>query len=46
VEEEENEIYYQGPSPDEITLVDAAKNIGYKYLGTTKGFMQLEIFGI
>jgi len=25
---------YQGPSPDELTLVETAKQVGYEYEGT------------
>jgi len=34
IEKIEKDIYYyQGPSPDEITLVDAANKLGVKYIG-------------
>jgi len=26
---------YQGPSPDEITLVDAAMNMGFTFVGAS-----------
>lgn len=32
-EEINSNVSYGGPSPDEITLVDAAKNLGYAYIG-------------
>lgn len=34
-EKNENLIRYQGPSPDEITLVDTARHLGFVYLGRT-----------
>ena len=30
---EGGEIIYSGPSPDEIAIISAARNIGYKFLG-------------
>jgi len=30
-----NMLRYQGPSPDEITLVDAARHLGFVFLGST-----------
>lgn len=36
---------YQGPSPDEITLVDAASNLGFKFLGASNDRIELEIKG-
>jgi phospholipid-transporting ATPase len=32
VDEKTGATSYQGPSPDEITLVDAAMNLGFKYV--------------
>ena len=29
---------YEGESPDEIALVQTAKEIGYKYAGPSKGY--------
>jgi magnesium-transporting ATPase (P-type) len=34
---------YQGPSPDEITLVDAANRLGVKYLGKDQTHMNLSV---
>jgi hypothetical protein len=31
----EKSIFYQGPSPDETTLVDFAKNQGFQFLSVT-----------
>ena len=36
---QENDYYYQGPSPDEICLVDAANKLGVKYLGKDQTHM-------
>lgn len=36
---------YQGPSPDEITLVQAAKNSGYTFLRTDNQFSYVKIGG-
>jgi phospholipid-translocating ATPase/phospholipid-transporting ATPase len=33
---------YQGPSPDEIALVDAAQRLGFKYCGLKDGIIQIE----
>ena len=32
---ESNGVSYQGPSPDEVTLVDAARHLGYAFLKST-----------
>lgn len=37
-----NMIRYQGPSPDEITLVDTARHLGFKFLGSSTTTMNLE----
>ena len=34
-EKNENMIRYQGPSPDEITLVDTARHLGFAFMGST-----------
>lgn len=40
------EIYYSGLSPDEITLVDAARNIGIEFMGVSDGnWITLNVFG-
>ena len=36
---------YQGTSPDEITLLDAAKEVGYTFLDRTSEEMKIDIFG-
>jgi phospholipid-translocating ATPase len=36
---------YQGTSPDEITLLDAAKEVGYIFLDRNSDSMKVEIFG-
>jgi magnesium-transporting ATPase (P-type) len=36
---------YQGTSPDEITLLDAAKEVGYTFLDRTSDSMKITIFG-
>src|SRR3990167_3524378 len=36
---------YQGQSPDEITLVDAAKRLGYEYMAANSVSKTVEIFG-
>ncbi|EGR31812.1 phospholipid-translocating p-type flippase family protein, putative [Ichthyophthirius multifiliis] len=38
-------IYYQGPSPDEVTLVDAAYNLGFVFKGQTNQSIQMKILG-
>ena len=32
----ENEYFYRGPSPDEVTLVEFAKSLGFTFLGETE----------
>jgi magnesium-transporting ATPase (P-type) len=36
---------YQGPSPDEITLVESARIMGYKYLRSSSATITIEIRG-
>lgn len=36
---------YQGTSPDEITLLDAAKEVGYAFLDRDSESLQISIFG-
>lgn len=43
IEEKDDETVYIGQSPDEITLVDAAKKIGVKYNKCIGGIIDLEI---
>lgn len=38
-----NEKIYQGQSPDEITLLDAAKEIGYIFTEKTANSITIEI---
>ncbi|CAK90837.1 unnamed protein product (macronuclear) [Paramecium tetraurelia] len=39
------QINYQGPSPDEITLVDAAMNLGYRFEGQSANEQEFTIKG-
>jgi magnesium-transporting ATPase (P-type) len=36
-------IHYQGQSPDEIAIVDAARHIGFKFLGNDQKTISLDI---
>jgi magnesium-transporting ATPase (P-type) len=38
-------LAYQGSSPDEITLLDAAKEVGYIFFDRTSESMFVDIFG-
>ncbi|KAL4496106.1 hypothetical protein ABPG72_015528 [Tetrahymena utriculariae] len=40
-----SEIKYQGPSPDEVTLVDTARHYGYVFLGANSASINLEVQG-
>ena len=42
---ETNQLTYQGTSPDEITLLDAAKEVGYSFIDRNSESMTIEIFG-
>lgn len=42
---EEGISSYQGQSPDEITLVDAAKRLGFEYLGSSSTTKTINILG-
>ena len=42
VENKNGTITYQGTNPDEITLVGAAKELGYEYLGKYKNIMSVK----
>lgn len=44
-EDKEKNLVYQGPSPDEITLVDAAKNMGFVYSKADNQYAYLKIQG-
>lgn len=44
-EEKKSYIVYQGMSPDEITLVDAASRLGFQYLGRQQNTILLNIQG-
>ena len=35
--------FYQGPSPDEITLVDAARDMGYEFIKSTQTTTEIEV---
>ena len=39
------ELSYQGSSPDEITLLDAAKELGFIFLDRESDSIKIEIFG-
>lgn len=41
--QENGYIHYQGQSPDEITLVDAARHMGFKFLGNDQKTIRLDI---
>ena len=41
---EKNEINFQGPSPDEITLVTAAYEFGFCFKSREKGIIKVEIY--
>ena len=41
-EKNEDMFRYQGPSPDEITLVDTARHLGFIYLGSTTTELMVE----
>ena len=43
IDEEEGDIKYIGQSPDEITLVDAARHIGFEYNSIKNGVISLVI---
>lgn len=46
MEKEKNgDLKYQGPSPDEITLVEASKNMGFMYKRSDNQYAYLEIGG-
>lgn len=36
-------LKYQGPSPDEITLVEAASRVGFAFIGKTSDKLQLNV---
>ena len=42
VENKNGNIIYQGTNPDEITLVGAAKELGFEYLGKFKNIMTIK----
>ena len=42
---EEGVSTYQGQSPDEITLVDAAKRLGFEFIGANSTTKNIKIFG-
>ncbi len=37
-----NNIKYSGPSPDEITLVETAKEFGFVFLGASSDLIEVE----
>ncbi len=44
-ESTEDKIVYQGQSPDEVTLVDAAKELGFTFKGNRHNVISLDILG-
>ena len=40
-----NELTYQGTSPDEITLLDTAKEVGYTFLERSSDTIKLNVLG-
>ncbi|CAD8064402.1 unnamed protein product [Paramecium sonneborni] len=43
--QDDGSFIYQGPSPDEIALVDAARRLNVIYKGITMGMMEIEVLG-
>ncbi len=41
----DGKVSFQGPSPDEVTLVDTAMHLGYEFVGPTNSGKTLEING-
>lgn len=39
------QLAYQGPSPDEITLLDASKEVGFIFTNRDSESLTVEIFG-
>ena len=39
----ENQYFYRGPSPDEVTLVEFAKDLGFTFLSETDHSLSLEV---
>lgn len=39
-------LCYQGTSPDEITLLDAAKEVGFMFTDRTSNTMTIDLFGV
>ncbi|CAD8146015.1 unnamed protein product [Paramecium octaurelia] len=44
-QQEDKTFIYQGPSPDEIALVDAARRLNVVYRGITMGVMEIDVLG-
>lgn len=42
---EDGSFNYQGPSPDEIALVDAARRLNFSYKGIKMGVMEVDCDG-
>ena len=36
-------LVFQGPSPDEITLVDVASRMGFAFIGKTSNRLQMRL---
>jgi hypothetical protein len=45
VETVKGKVVFQGPSPDEIALVDAAKMMGFEFIKSTKQETTIKIKG-
>lgn len=43
--EETGDVTYQGESPDEIALVDAAANMGFQFIGSTAAYKTIKVLG-
>jgi len=40
------DFIYQGPSPDEVTLVEFANELGFRFTGSTDQHIDLELRGL
>jgi len=40
-----NEMVYQGPSPDEIALVDAARHLRFQFVGSFQNNLRVNVYG-
>lgn len=44
--DEDDELVYHGMSPDEITLVNAAKTVGYEFRYRSNNEVEIKIGGV